>query len=103
MIHVIAAITTAPGKRDELISAFNALSPKVHAEQGCIEYNTAVDVATNIGANAPLREDLLMVIEKWESVEDLEAHLAAPHMDEFRSSMAEVITSIKLQILEPAQ
>ena len=101
MIHVIATLNTAPGKRDELIAAFNQLAPQVHAEQGCIEYGTAVDVATPIGAQEPLRENVVMVVEKWESIAALEAHLAAPHMDEFRTSMSEVITGISLQILEP--
>lgn len=101
MIHVIAALSTAPGKRDELISAFKQLAPKVHAEQGCIEYGAAVDVATPIGAQEPLRADVLMVVEKWESIAALETHLAAPHMEAFRASMSDVITGISLQILEP--
>lgn len=102
MIHVIATLTTVPGKRDQLIAAFKELAPKVHAEQGCIEYGAAVDVATPIGAQQPLRDDVLMVVEKWESISALEAHLAAPHMEEFRASMGEVITDISLQILTPA-
>ncbi|WP_425397096.1 putative quinol monooxygenase [Aeoliella sp.] len=103
MIHVIAALSTAPGKRDQLIAAFKELAPKVHAEDGCIEYGTAVDVATPIGAQEPLRDDVLMVVEKWESIPALEAHLAAPHMEEFRNSMSDVITGISLQVLKPTE
>lgn len=102
VIHVIAALTTAPGRRDELIAAFKELAPQVHAEQGCIEYGTAVDVATPIDAQEPLRSDVVVVVEKWDSIEALQAHLAAPHMEAFRNSMSEVITGISLQILEPA-
>lgn len=101
MIHVIAALTTAPGKRDELIAAFRELIPQVHAERGCIEYGTAVDVATPIDAQGPLREDVLMVVEKWESIAALEAHLAAPHMDRFFAAMADILTDIRVQVLEP--
>lgn len=102
MIHVIAALTTAPGKRNELIEAFRSLAPKVHAEQGCIEYATAVDLATPIGAQQPLRDDVLVVVEKWESLAALEAHLAAPHMEEFRTANGDLISDISLQVLEPA-
>lgn len=102
MIHVIAALSTAPGKRDQLIEAFQSLAPQVHAEEGCIEYATAVDVATPIDAQAPLRDDVLMVVEKWESIEALEAHLSAPHMEAFRSEHGDLITGISLQVLEPA-
>lgn len=103
MIHVLAAISTAPGKRDQLLAAFKELAPKVHAEEGCIEYRTAVDVATPLGAQVALRDNVVVVIEKWESILDLEAHLAAPHMEEFRKSMSDVITDISLQVLQPAE
>jgi len=43
MIHVIAIITAKPGKRDELLAAFRANMPAVHAEAGCIEYGPALD------------------------------------------------------------
>lgn len=102
MIHVIAALSSAPGKRDELIAAFEKLAPEVHAEEGCIEYGTAVDVETPIGAQEPLRGDVLMVVEKWESIAALEAHLAAPHMEKFRSDTADIVTGLSLQVLKPA-
>lgn len=101
MIHVIAALTTTPGKRANLIAAFDKLRPEVLAEEGCIEYGTAVDVATPIGAQEPLRDDVLMVVEKWESIAALEAHLAAPHMEQFRTNTADIVTGISLQVLEP--
>ncbi|WP_442484338.1 putative quinol monooxygenase [Aeoliella sp. SH292] len=101
MIHVIATITTQPGKRDELIAAFKKLAPEVHAEDGCIEYGTAVDIATPIAAQVSLRDDVVTVVEKWESIPALEAHLAAPHMEAFRNSMGDVITGISIQVLEP--
>jgi len=101
LIHVIAALTTTPGKRDNLVAAFDKLAPTVLAEEGCIEYGTAVDVATPIGAQEALRDDVLMVMEKWESVAALEAHLAAPHMAQFRTETADIVTGVSLQILEP--
>ncbi|MFC7540218.1 putative quinol monooxygenase [Siccirubricoccus deserti] len=48
MIHVIAIITAKPGKREEILTAFRANMPAVHAEQGCIEYGPAID-AEGIG------------------------------------------------------
>lgn len=101
MIHVIAAITTAPGKREDLIAAFRDLIPLVRAEQGCIEYGTAVDLETSIGPQEPLRPDTLVVVEKWESLAALEAHLAIDHMIAHREKTSEFVTDISLQILEP--
>jgi quinol monooxygenase YgiN len=43
MIRVVAIITAQPGRREELLTAFRALVPLVHAEQGCIEYQPTID------------------------------------------------------------
>ena len=37
MIHVIAIITTKPGKRAEVLTSFHANMPAVHKEDGCID------------------------------------------------------------------
>jgi antibiotic biosynthesis monooxygenase len=43
MVHVVAVITTKPGMRDEVLNAFNANVPAVHAEDGCIEYCAVIE------------------------------------------------------------
>jgi len=43
MIHVVAIITAKPGMRGQILEAFHANMPAVHAEAGCIEYGPAVD------------------------------------------------------------
>ena len=44
----------------------------------------------------------MTVVEKWESVDHLKTHLSAPHMEEFRTSVVELIEKITLQVVEPA-
>ncbi len=101
MIHVIATIQTAPGRRDELIAAFQQLIPLVRAEAGCIEYGTAVDVQTPITVQAPIREDALTVVEKWENVPALHDHLAAPHMLRHRERVADIVRGVEIRVLQP--
>ena len=48
MIHVVAIITTKPGKRDEVLSAFREITPAVHAEEGCIEYGPTIDAIHSV-------------------------------------------------------
>ncbi len=102
MIHVIAAIKTVPGKRDEFLAAFHELMPLVQAEAGCIEYGPAIDVATPIEIQEPLCENTVTVIEKWESIEALQAHLQIKHMQENREKVKDLVTGITIQVLEPA-
>ncbi len=102
MIYVIAAIELKPGARDQFLAEFRELVPLVNAENGCLEYGPTIDLPTNIGAQPAARDDVVTVVEKWESLEALEDHLMASHMIEFRNRVKELVVSTSLQILEPA-
>ena len=102
MLHVIATIELRPGGRETFLEQFRQLVPLVHAEQGCLAYGPTVDLPTLIPAQVEVRDDVVTVIEQWESVEALEAHLIAPHMNDFRGRVKEVVAGITLQILQPA-
>jgi quinol monooxygenase YgiN len=102
VIHVLAFITTKPGKRDEVLAAFRANMPAVHAEAGCIEYGPAVDAEGMGGFQTALGPDSFVVIEKWESIEALKAHAAAPHMAAYAAKTREMVASRVIHVLNPA-
>ena len=102
MIHVIAIITTKPGKREEVLTAFRANMPAVHAEQGCIEYGPAIDAEGMGSFQTPFGPDSFVVVEKWESPAALKAHAAAPHMAAYAAKTKEMIASRVIHVLSPA-
>lgn len=102
MIHVIATIELHAGKREAFLEAFHELMPQVHAEPGCIEYGPAVDVESGIPRQGELRANVAVILEKWESLDHLKAHLAASHMGEYREKVKDLVDSVSLQILQPA-
>ena len=102
MIHVLATIELKPGKRGDFLKKVYQLVPKVKAEKGCLEYGPAVDAATGIKAQIPLGENFVVMIEKWEGLKDLEAHLTAAHMMEYRQDVKDWVAGMKLQVLQPA-
>jgi quinol monooxygenase YgiN len=102
MIHVIATVELIPGKRPDFLAAFRENVPNVHREDGCLEYGPAVDVATGIGAQIPIRENVVTVVEKWRDLQALQAHLSAPHMLAYREKVKNLVSKVSLQILEPA-
>jgi quinol monooxygenase YgiN len=102
MIHVIATIRTAPGRREEVLRVFRALVPQVHAETGCIEYGTAVDLPNVVDGQPEARPDVITVVEKWEDPAALRAHLAAPHMVEFRTAVKELLAGVEIRVVSPA-
>jgi quinol monooxygenase YgiN len=102
MIYVMASVEVKPGMRDAFLAEFRKNMPNVHAEKGCIEYGPTVDLATDIKAQIPLREHVVTIVEKWESLEALMAHLAAPHMAEYRTKVKDIVLGTSLQVLRPA-
>ena len=102
MIHVIATIEVAPGKRDALLAEFYRIVPLVRAEEGCLEYGPTVDVPSGLTAQVPLRENVVTIVEKWASVDALKAHSQAPHMIEYRGRVQDLVVGIQLQVLGPA-
>jgi quinol monooxygenase YgiN len=102
MIHVIAVITAKPGKREEVLAAFRANVPAVRAEKGCIEYGAAVDAEPALPIQKKFGADTFLVIEKWESLEALKAHAAAPHMAAYGAKTRDLLASRVIHILNPA-
>ncbi len=102
MIHVIATIEVRPGRRDDFLAEFRKNVPTVRAEAGCLEYGPAVDVATGIAAQAPPRDHVVVVVEKWADLDALRAHLAAPHMAAYRERVKDLVVGASLQVLQPA-
>ncbi len=102
MIHVVATISLEPGVRARFLEILSGNVPKVLAEDGCIGYAPAVDTASGIAAQGPLREDVVVIIEAWESIESLQAHLQAPHMAAYRERVTGLVRSVGLQVLQSA-
>lgn len=99
MIHVIAVITTKPGKREDVLKAFHANVPAVLAEEGCIEYGPTIDAANAPAFQTPLGPDTFMVVEKWSSIETLEAHAQSAHMKAYGEKVKDLLADRVIHIL----
>lgn len=101
MIDVIATIRVKPGCRDQFLAKFKANVPAVLAEQGCIHYYPTVDMDSGIAAQAT-DAGSVTVIEQWQNLEALHAHLAAPHMAAYRETVRDIVEGVSLKILTRA-
>ncbi len=102
MVHVVATIELHPGVRVQFLGEFRQIVPAVLAEDGCLEYGAAVDVPTSLAAQGPVRDDVVVVVEKWRDLPALEAHLVAPHMTAYRARVKDLVVKTTLQVLAPA-
>jgi quinol monooxygenase YgiN len=101
MIHVVAVITAKPGQRESILTHFRANVPAVRAEKGCIEYGAAVDAENALPFQTKYGADTFVVVQKWDSMDALKAHAAAPHMAAYGAKTKEFIASRVIHILQP--
>ena len=101
MIHVLAFITTKPGRRNEVLEAFRANVPAVHAEDGCIEYGASIDTQDVGPFQTQVGADSFVVVEKWTSVKALKAHAASPHMAAYGAKTKDLLASRVIHVLSP--
>lgn len=103
MIHVVAIMTAKPGRRAELLERFLAVMPIVHTEDGCIEYRPVIDNDAGLeGAREAIGSDTYIVVEKWASVEALDAHSATDHMRKYGEEVRDLIASRVLYVMRDA-
>ena len=101
MIHVLAIITAHPGMRDCILEAYRANVETVRAEAGCLAYEAVVD-ASGLPGTTAFGADTFVVVERWASMEALQAHAAAPHMKAYASRVREFTAHRAIHVLQPA-
>lgn len=100
MIHVVAIITAKPGLRGQILEAFHANMPAVHAEAGCIEYGPVIDAEGGFGAK--FGGDTFVVVEKWQSLDHLGAHARSPHMAAYAAKTKDLLANREIHVCQPA-
>ncbi len=102
MIYVLATSELNDGCREKFLEILKANVPNVLAEKGCILYVPNIDFNSGLSAQKEVRENVVTIIEGWESMEHLMAHLKTPHMAEFRTKVAGMRKSSTLNVVTPA-
>lgn len=101
MINVIASIYIKEGRLSEFVEIFKLNIPNVLKEEGCIEYVPTIDVLTDLSPQE-LDDNVVTIIEKWNSLDDLQAHLSAPHMLAYKENVKNLVDKVSLKILKEA-
>ena len=88
---VVATLVPKPEFRDDVIAALEEVIPRVHAEDsGCEVYSL------NEGS------DRLVMVEKWASPEDLQAHSVSPAFKALTAALdGKLSGEMDVQVLQP--
>ncbi len=70
-VVVVATMKAGEGNADTVLEAIKEVAGETHAEEGCITY------AVHQGAHDP---NTLVLVERWRSQEDLDAHFRQPYV-----------------------
>lgn len=101
MINVIASITVKEGELAKFLEIFKANVPLVRAEDGCIEYSPTIDVDSGLPIQVS-EPSTVTIIEKWQSLDALKAHLATPRMLAYREETKDIVEKVSLKVLQEA-
>ncbi len=99
MINVIATIYVKEGRMPDFIDIFKANIPNVLNEAGCVEYMPTLDLPMGL-ATQQCNENVITIIEKWQSLDDLKKHVSAPHMLVYRERVKDYVENVSLRVLK---
>ena len=66
-----------------------------------MEYVPTIDVPTGLPPQE-LDNNVVTIIEKWDSLEDLQAHLSTPHMLAYKERVEDIVDKVSLKVLGEA-
>jgi quinol monooxygenase YgiN len=79
VIYVIATTKLKPGQRDAYLAGHKRVITETCKEKGCVSYE---------GHTSVRDPDVYVVVERWETRDDLDAHGRAPHIGAWREYAA---------------
>ena len=79
-----------------MLAVLEKTVPLVLSEEGCIMYTPCLDVEEDKS------EKFLTIVEAWKDRDVHRAHLAAPHMAEFREAVKDLRKGCQVEIIAPA-
>ncbi|MEJ2221416.1 MAG: putative quinol monooxygenase [Desulfobacterales bacterium] len=102
MIHVIATIELKPNCIEAYLKVLKDNVPNVKAETGCLAYEPALDIDSGLPVQGSVRENVVTIVEAWESLEHLLVHLKTPHMLSYRDAVTDYVENVSIRVMEPA-
>ena len=87
-VIVVATLIPKPGRLREIIDAFEVVNGLVHDEPGCELYALHSD------------GERVVMIERWTTVADLDAHGSSAAMDELARLRGDSVASVEVLRLE---
>jgi quinol monooxygenase YgiN len=99
VIHLVVTMQIREGAMAAFLDLARDLAPVVQRELGCAEYEFTTDVQSFITTQEPVQKNRVTLLEEWESLDALQAHLATPHMKAAGPKMAALRESVSIRVM----
>lgn len=101
MLHILVTMMIKEGRMKEFLSICEELRPLVLREKGCLAYDYARETNSPLGIQEPIEANRITLLERWESLDALKAHMETPHMKAAAPRMKDLRSSVSARVLEP--
>jgi len=98
VINVIASICVKTGTLSDYLEILKTNISAVRKEKGCVEYVPMVDIDAKLPPQV-FNKNVVIILEKWESLEALHAHLGSTHMLDYRERVKNMVESVVVKVL----
>jgi quinol monooxygenase YgiN len=103
-VYVLCRFDLKPDANiSDYIAKTLSVVPAVRAENGCQMYTLLEDAKTDWEKPMRFGERTLWMVEKWDSIDALKAHLEAPHMKAFGPTVRSMRSSGTFHVLQEAR
>ena len=100
MLHILVTMMVKEGHMKEFLAVCEELRPLVLREKGCQAYDYARETASPLGIQEPIETNRITLIERWESMDALKAHMETPHMKAAGLKMKDLRSSVTARVAE---
>jgi quinol monooxygenase YgiN len=94
VIYVVATTQIKPECREAFLEGAKECITETRKEKGCLSYEGHTSI------NDP---NIYVVVERWETRDDLNAHARAPHMKKWRDYSGPLKVSTVIEIISDAK
>jgi quinol monooxygenase YgiN len=94
VIYVIATTHMKPEGREAYLAGAKECAAETHKEKGCLSYEGHISVSD---------PNVYVMVERWETRDDLTAHARAPHMKKWREISTPLKVSTVIEIISDAK
>jgi quinol monooxygenase YgiN len=82
VLIVIGEAEAAPGRRDQMLEAANAMAAATRTDEGCESYGFYIDAT---------RDDIVLSVEVWRDQAALDAHMDHHHTHRFMADVPDLV------------